>query len=345
MTVGLEIDGLEGRLGPFLVGPVSGRVGPGEVLVVAGPSGAGKSTLLRLLAGLLRHGSGSLRLEGRDLGTLPAEERGIGYVPQSLALFPHRTALGNVRYPLEVRERTDAKARAEELLARFGISHRASAFPRDLSGGERQRVAIARAIASEPRALLLDEPISALDLEAREEVLELLRAVVESERLPMVLVTHDAMTGFPLGDRFLFLEGGRMSQIGRPADLVAAPASPFVARFVGFENVITNGELASQRTGPFHELLRRCAGTGGVAFPTACAEVSEPPHGWPARVLRWRVSPTGFRLSVELEGLRLEVEVPDPEHRSPPTGREVRLVLREERLCPVGGTDARASHA
>ncbi len=345
-TDGLEIDELVVQVGETRVGPVHAEVAPGQVLVVAGPSGAGKTTLLRGICGLLPSISGEVRLHGRRLTDLPTEDRGLGYVPQSLALFPHRNAAANVRYPLEIRDREDAGPRAEALLQRFGIAHRAAAHPAQLSGGERQRVALARALAAEPTALLFDEPLSALDLLARDDMVELLRGVLERDSLPMVLVTHDPMTGFPLGDRFLFLEGGEARQVGSLSDVLQGPSTPFVARFLGFENVLTPGELGAA-AGPFRRWLSSRSGPRGVAFPADAlllepqgvdAGTAGPVDGgpWPARVRRWRVSSKGYRLNVEVEGIRLEAEVAREGGAPASPGRDVHILLREGAVCALG---------
>jgi molybdate transport system ATP-binding protein len=204
--------------------------GPGT-LAVAGPSGAGKSTLLRALAGLVRPARGRIALGGevwfdseRRLD-VPPERRAVGFVFQDYALFPHLTVEENVAYGASV----DVRA----LLRRFGVADLASARPGDLSGGERQRVALARALAREPRLLLLDEPMAALDPHTRAHVRGELRALLRELGLPAVLVTHDFEDAAALADSVAVLVAGRVVQEGRPEELVAAPADPFVATLTG----------------------------------------------------------------------------------------------------------------
>jgi molybdate transport system ATP-binding protein len=214
-------------------------VEPGSCLALAGPSGAGKSTALRIVAGLLRPDRGSVRCgehvwldTGRGLD-LPPERRRCGYVFQDYALFEHLSAWRNVAYGLRDLPRAERRARAEALLDRFGLLERAHARPRELAGGERQRVAVARALAREPSALLLDEPLAALDARTRAAAGRELAAVLRDSAVPAVLVTHDFAEAAVLGDRVAVMDAGRIVQEGTAGELAAAPASAFVADFTG----------------------------------------------------------------------------------------------------------------
>jgi molybdate transport system ATP-binding protein len=217
---------------------VSIEAGP-VCLALAGPSGAGKTTLLRAVAGLTRPAAGRVTCDGEEwLDTsrgldLPPELRRCGYLFQEYALFPHMRAWQNVAFGLRELARRDRRARAEELLERFGALHLADAMPLSLSGGERQRVALARALARSPRVLLLDEPLSALDSRTRVEAARELGAAVRAAGVPALLVTHDFSQAAELGDEVAVVESGRLLQRGPAADLAAAPASSFVADFVG----------------------------------------------------------------------------------------------------------------
>jgi len=216
----------------------------GEVVALLGPSGGGKSTLLRCLNGLEDFQGGSITVAGHIL--VPGGEhtnrtalRGIrqrvGMVFQSWNLFPHRTALGNIlEGPVYVRgvPVKEATAKAEALLARVGLSHRAAAYPAELSGGEQQRVAIARALAMEPEALLLDEPTSALDPERVGEVLEVLRGLV-ADGLTMLLVTHEVRFAREASSRVLVLDGGKVIEDGPPAAVLDDPQHPRTRAFLG----------------------------------------------------------------------------------------------------------------
>jgi molybdate transport system ATP-binding protein len=205
-------------------------------LALAGPSGAGKSSILRVAAGLLRPLDGRVTCgEEVWLDTArgidaPPERRRCGFVFQDYALFPHLSALGNVAYPLRGRNRAQ---RARRELERFGVGHLADSRPATLSGGERQRVAVARALALRPRALLLDEPLSALDSRTRAQAGRELGAVLRDAGVPALLVTHDFSEAALLGDRVGVIDAGRVVQLGSAAELAAAPASSFVADFTG----------------------------------------------------------------------------------------------------------------
>jgi molybdate transport system ATP-binding protein len=218
---------------------VAAEVGAGECLALAGPSGAGKSSVLRVIAGLLRPQRGRVTCGERvwldtERGVdLPPDERRCGYVFQDYALFPHLSAWQNVAYGLRGVPRRERRDHAVALLERFGLADRADARPRTLSGGERQRVAVARALAVQPEALLLDEPLSALDARTRAAAGRELAAVLHAAGVPALLVTHDFQEAALLGDRVGVMDGGRIVQLGTAGDLAAAPASPFVADFTG----------------------------------------------------------------------------------------------------------------
>jgi len=212
----------------------------GTCLALAGPSGAGKSTLLRIAAGLLRPAHGRVEcgdevwLDTATNHELAPEQRRCGYVFQDYALFGHMPVWQNVAYGLRgATRRADRRRRAIEMLERFGIHDLADARPRTLSGGERQRVALARALATEPRALLLDEPLSALDARTRASASRELAAVLRESGVPALLVTHDFTEAAVLGDRVAVIDGGRIVQQGTAGELAAAPASAFVADFTG----------------------------------------------------------------------------------------------------------------
>ena len=209
-----------------------------EPLVIVGPNGSGKTSVLRMLLGALRPEAGAITVDGRVLFDaaqgidLPVHLRGLGYVPQGYGLFPHLTALGNVALPIALRApelaRGERLARARTLLARFDAERFADHRPQALSGGEQQRVALARALAGEPRALLLDEPLAALDALARQAMRSVLAADLSRLGLPALVVTHDPADAAALGSRIAVLEAGRIVQQGSFAELRAEPATPFV---------------------------------------------------------------------------------------------------------------------
>jgi molybdate transport system ATP-binding protein len=215
------------------------RVSAGECLALAGPSGAGKTTVLRMIAGTQNPARGRVAcdeqvwLDSQRRVDLPPERRRCGYVPQEHALFPHLPAWKNVAYGLGRLGRAERRRRALELLERFGLGQRADARPQTLSGGERQRVALARALAIDPRVLLLDEPLAALDARTRGQAARELGAVLREAAVPALLVTHDFHEGALLADRVAVIDRGAVIQEGRPEELAAAPRSAFVAEFTG----------------------------------------------------------------------------------------------------------------
>jgi len=211
---------------------------PGELLALLGPSGCGKTTALRLLAGFDRPTSGSVLVDGRDVTAVPAAKREMGMVFQSYSLFPTMSALDNVAFGLKVRGRGGAarRGRAQELLDLVGLGEHAKKLPHQMSGGQQQRVALARALAIEPRVLLLDEPLSALDAKVREQLREEIRRIQTELGVTTVMVTHDQEEALSMADRVGVMRAGRLEQCAAPADLYQRPASAFVAEFVGTMN-------------------------------------------------------------------------------------------------------------
>jgi molybdate transport system ATP-binding protein len=242
----------------------------GETVGIVGPSGAGKSTLLRAVAGLV-DATGSVHYDGNEWSGLPAERRPVGLVFQEYALFPHMTVRDNIAFG----------GPPGDLLERFGIAHLASARPVALSGGERQRVALARALARRPSVLLLDEPLSALDPHTRDEVRAELRATLRDLALPTLVVTHDFVDAAALAERVGVLVEGRLAQLGTPAELLAAPASPFVARFAG-------GNVLRGRARPQGHLTAVELAGGDVILSTdeAQGEVAAVVYPWDVTLAR-----------------------------------------------------------
>ena len=246
------------RLGAFAL-DVALEVPAGECLALAGPSGAGKTSVLRIVAGLVRPDTGRVSCgeetwldTARGIDVAP-EHRRCGYVFQEYALFPHLTARDNVAYALRGAARAERHRRALDLLERFGVAHLADVRPRTMSGGERQRVALARALARRPEALLLDEPLSALDARTRASASRELGGVLREAGVPAVLVTHDFTEAALLGDRVGVVDGGRVVQRGTAAELAASPASAFVADFTGA--VVLTGTARTGSDGLTHVAL------------------------------------------------------------------------------------------
>jgi len=213
---------------------------PGELVALLGPSGCGKTTALRALGGLERLDSGRVLVDGADVTDTPANRRAMGMVFQAYSLFPNMTARDNVAFGLRLRHVAAGRrrSRASELLELVGLGPHAGHYPHQLSGGQQQRVAIARALAVEPRVLLLDEPLSALDAKVRAQLRDEIRRIQVEVGITTLFVTHDQEEALALADRVGVMSGGRLEQVGAPAHVYSRPATAFVADFVGITNRI-----------------------------------------------------------------------------------------------------------
>ncbi|MBX6323541.1 MAG: ABC transporter ATP-binding protein, partial [Rhodospirillaceae bacterium] len=212
----------------------------GELITLLGPSGSGKTTILRLIGGFIAPDAGRILLEGRDILPLPINRRPFNTVFQDYALFPHMTVAGNVGYGLRVRgvPRREMVRRVGEVLALVQLEDLADRYPAQLSGGQRQRVALARAIVCRPRLILLDEPLAALDVALRRQMQQFLKDIQREIRTTFLFVTHDQEEAIAMADRICVMDEGRILQLGTAHDVYYRPASPFVARFFGENNLI-----------------------------------------------------------------------------------------------------------
>jgi sulfate transport system ATP-binding protein len=222
---------------PILQG-IDLTIAPGELVALLGPSGSGKTTLLRIIAGLESANSGQVLFGGEDATRLRVQDRRVGFVFQSYALFRHMNVMDNIAYGLNVRSRqtrparADIRRRALELLDLVQLAGLEARYPAQLSGGQRQRVALARALAIEPRVLLLDEPFGALDAKVRKDLRQWLRDIHDRTGLTTVFVTHDQGEALELADRVAILNGGRIEQVGTSKEIIERPATPFVKAFL-----------------------------------------------------------------------------------------------------------------
>jgi spermidine/putrescine transport system ATP-binding protein len=237
----LSLDKIEKNYGKVTaLKPLSLDVPAGTFLSVLGPSGSGKTTVLRLIGGFLRPTAGRVRLGGEDITDQPIYQRPCNTVFQDYALFPHLNVAQNVGYGLSVRGRAKAaidKA-VEEILAVVGLETMAGRAPAQLSGGQRQRVALARALICEPRLMLLDEPLAALDAELRRQMQDFLRAQQRRSGITFLFVTHDQQEAISISDLILVMNKGSVDQVATPQELYYRPQTPFVAGFFGDNNVI-----------------------------------------------------------------------------------------------------------
>lgn len=289
----------------------------GQMLVLLGPSGCGKTTLLRTLAGLLRPDEGSIRLDGRDIVDTPTHRRNISMVFQTWALFPTMSVRENVAFGLRMRRtsREERTRRVDDALALVGLSEFAERMPGSLSGGQQQRVAVARAIVTEPRLILMDEPLSSLDHRVRVQVRGQLKQLQRELGLTGVYVTHDHTEALVLGDQVAVMDNGRVLEVGSPVEVFARPTRRYTAEFLGLGNVIDvrtgtrPGEVVTTGGHP----LKGMVGAGGapvvaVALRADCV-VLEPDLGGPGSldgvVRNVEYQPGGVLHEVEVVGGQL----------------------------------------
>jgi putative spermidine/putrescine transport system ATP-binding protein len=240
----LEVEGLVKRFPgatEAAVDDVSFAARRGELVTLLGPSGCGKSTTLRVIAGFEAPDAGRVLLGGKDVTAVPANRRGVGMVFQSYALFPNLSVRENVAFGLRLRRRPDdeVRRRVDDLLALVRLGDLGDRPPGQLSGGQQQRVALARALAIEPEVLLLDEPLAALDAVVRQELRVEIRRIQARLGTTTVYVTHDQEEALSLSDRVVVMNHGRVEQVGPPAAIYGAPATAFVASFIGRLNVLS----------------------------------------------------------------------------------------------------------
>ncbi|GAB5469230.1 MAG: ABC transporter ATP-binding protein [Rhodospirillales bacterium] len=321
------------------------EIAKGEILALLGPSGCGKTTLLRMIAGLTAPDPGGrVFFDGEEVTRTPVERRSVGMVFQSYALFPNMSVAGNVGYGLKTRgvAKAERQSRVEEVLNLCQIDELAGRPVEALSGGQRQRVALARAVAIRPRALLLDEPLSALDASLREQLRDELAGLLRALSITAVFVTHDQSEAMAIADRVAVLKAGRLRQIGSPQTLYAQPADAFVAAFVGGANPL-EGE---RRDG--HLLL----GGGSLALPAdapadacffvrpeeiAIVPLSESPLS--GRVERSVFLGGRCRVLVrDAAGFALTVDAPGSLRVAP--GQEVGLAIAPQALMAVAPDEA-----
>jgi len=327
----ISIEGLDVSFGGVRV--IDGlhlEIPRGAFFTLLGPSGCGKTTLLRTIAGFIAPDAGSLRFDDKDMTHVPAHRRGIGMVFQDYALFPDKTVFDNVAYGLRARKLEPAAIRTKvgAYLERVGMSGFETRYPAALSGGQRQRVALARALVIEPQVLLMDEPLSNLDAKLRVQIRESISDLQREVGITTVFVTHDQEEALALSDRIALMNNGRIEQIGEPEPIYTAPATAFVADFIGAANLIDAEVLGP---GPLpdqvrirlegRELIAFAGGevATGKAFVAArpedlrfCADGMETANALPGTILRkrylgfkisYRVRlPTGRAIAVDLHG-------------------------------------------
>ena len=321
----LAVRGVTRRFGDYTaVDDISFEVGRGELLALVGASGSGKTTTLRIAAGYEVPDKGSVTLGGADITSVPPERRGFGMVFQHYALFPHMSVAHNVAFGLEARgvNKTERLRKAGDALAAVGLKDAGDRAIQSLSGGEQQRVALARAMVIEPRALLLDEPLSNLDPTLRQTMRDDLRAMLRRVGVPALFVTHDQEDAFAISDRIALLKMGKLLQCGTPEELYHRPVSREVASFIGRGTIlpaIDNGDTASITIGGRATDVPVVRADGAPARLEHAHVVLRPdalkltnaddPRGWRGTILNRRFAGGAVMYRVELAaGVTVEVE-------------------------------------
>ena len=289
----VELSGLRRRFGGTqALDGFTLSLSPGELVALLGPSGCGKTTALRVLAGFETVDSGRVLVDGVDQARIPPQQRDMGMVFQSYSLFPNMTALDNVAFGLRMRKvgSQERRTRALEQLELVGLAPEAAKFPHQMSGGQQQRVALARALAIEPRVLLLDEPLSALDAKVRVQLREQIRVLQTRLKITTLFVTHDQEEALSMADRVCVMRAGQIEQVDTPSVLYSAPATSFVAEFVGTMNRIP-GVITGDRV--------RLLSTVAAIRPSAGAPTGTHVSGTPVDVL---VRPEGLAVTPSPQG-------------------------------------------
>lgn len=332
--------------GVTAVEDVSFSVADGELVALLGPSGGGKTTVLRMIAGLEVPSSGDLLVRGQRVNEVPVQERNIGFVFQSYALFKTMSVFDNIAFGLKIRRtpKAEIRARVEELLRLFGLDGLGRRLPHQLSGGQRQRVAIARALAPRPSVLLMDEPFGAVDAKIRQELREWLVRLHRELHVTTIFVTHDQEEAMEVSNRIVIFSRGRLEQIGTPREVYEQPCNEFVARFIGVLNVleptVRNGaarlnELCFPAHGvPEGQTLR-------IGFRPYAVQVSRDLDEYPQRAVIRQVYFLGVQLRLELETpsgliLRTRIAKDDFLRQGLEQGAPVSFQIREYRVLSIG---------
>jgi ABC-type Fe3+/spermidine/putrescine transport system ATPase subunit len=320
-----------------------------ELMVILGSNGAGKTTLINIIAGLTDY-QGSVLFDGVPVDRLPANQREVGYLFQSLVLFPHLDVIANIAYGLNTHRwsKQQVADRVDELLDLMNIKHLAARYPKQLSGGERQRVALARAIASSPKVLLLDEPMASLDTQTARYLRTELKQLQRRLGITAVYVTHDLMEAVEMGDRMAVIQGGHVEQVAEPERVLFYPESEGVSDFIGAPNILDCDYCQNVGQGVMEVgcgglklfVLHEGDSVHKVAILPRHIYVSEsrPPgrgvNGFQGSITDISYARNTVRIGIEVDGLNLMAEVPNHifEEMDLTVGKQVFLILRMRRI-------------
>ncbi len=301
-SVPLDLQDVSKRYGPVhALKPTSLHVAAGEMLALLGPSGCGKTTTLRMIAGFTNPNTGNVLIGGVDVTDLPPNKRGLGMVFQNYSLFPHMTVGENVAYGLKIRgvNAADRTKKSRAMLDLVRLTNFEDREIHQMSGGQQQRVALARALVTDPKILLLDEPLGALDRNLRESMQFELRAIQRRIGITSIIVTHDQEEALTMSDRIAVMAEGEIVQIGSPIDIYERPESQFVSEFLGTANIF-EGQVA----GPAEDGMWNIK----LALPNApIVKVSGPPHLVTSGTIRLAVRPERLGIKRDAETLRARV--------------------------------------
>jgi ABC-type Fe3+/spermidine/putrescine transport system ATPase subunit len=327
---------------PLLTG-IDMSVNPGETICLLGASGSGKSTLLRIIAGLETPESGEIFWDGDEISNVPTHKRKFGFMFQDYALFPHMTVAQNIAFGMKMQgfNKAGIAGVIPDTLMRFNLKGYETRRVNDLSGGEQQRVALARTLAADPRLLLLDEPLAALDRSLRKQLLQEIRDVLHETGTPAIYVTHDQEEAFTVADRLLILEGGNFLQNGTPDEVFNHPVSKKVAKFFGLTNQVPgrvinkdNGLAVQTVIGIFNKVPRIAdMGLTGdlprVSLILRKASVmdltnnQQLENSFTAKVLDVQFSENGYKTTMEARDIKMEFMLEEPHH----AGEMIQLVI------------------
>ena len=340
--VEVRLENLKRTYGPVTaLNDLSLTIAPGELVALLGPSGCGKTTALRLLAGLEQADGGRVVIDGNDVTAVPANRRDVGMVFQAYSLFPHMVAWENVAFGLQMRKvgPAERKRRALEVLELVGLAPYANRYATQLSGGQQQRVALARALAIQPKVLLLDEPLSALDAKVRSRLRDEIRRVQLEVGITTLFVTHDQEEALAIADRVGVMNAGHLEQLGPPTLVYTRPSTPFVAEFVGLTNRLP-GEVKAgmvEVRGTQLPLVQPDAAPGAAIALVRPEAVSLTTDGEVAdgplvgTVIAVAFLGATSRVTVDLGGgVTVLAQMPTSAAAATPAGTRVRLALRND---------------